>query len=107
MLRINQFNIGNDPVSSLDDKLKKLFDDLEHHDIPHESLKNLQNETGENIKGVQKGTHKKCSACNMIYPKQEFHDSELKSKYGRNCKNCKAKKNAANSSRNYRFSRHW
>jgi hypothetical protein len=90
MLRINRFNIGNDPVSMLDKELKKLFGELSEKDEQHEAVTRIQAETKENLSRLENGTHKKCSLCDRIKPKSDFFDQTLRSQYGRNCKTCKA-----------------
>jgi len=89
MLRINRFNVGSDPISMLDDRLDALFEALGNKDSQHQALTEVQQETAENVKGLDEGTHKRCSKCETIRTKEDFYDSSLKSKYGRVCKSCK------------------
>jgi len=90
MLRINRFNIGKDPVETLDSRLKELFAEFESSTQKHKALEKFQADSTENINGIKEGTHKKCSSCEEIKPIVMFYDSSLKSKYGRTCKNCKS-----------------
>jgi very-short-patch-repair endonuclease len=99
MLRVNRFNIGKDPVSMLDRELKILFGELSKVGNNHEVVAGMQTATNENIAGLENGTHKKCSLCDRIKPKEDFHDKTLKSKFGRNCKSCKGGKRARGRSR--------
>lgn len=89
ILRINRFNVGRDPVSELDRRLQKLFDEFDAGNDQHELLRGIQSQTAENISGLADGTQKRCSSCGKIRPKQDFYDKSLKSKYGRLCKSCK------------------
>ncbi|WP_290697458.1 AAA domain-containing protein [Amphritea sp.] len=89
MLRINRFNVGKDPITTLDQRLSELFGELDAKDASHKVVKHIQAQSTENIKGLKEGTHKKCSKCDKIKPKKMFADSKLKSGYGKHCKSCK------------------
>ena len=88
MLRINRFNIGKDPISTLDDRLHELFREFFEKDTPHEMITELTNQATENIQGLENGTHKKCLKCDKIKSIQDFADRTLKSGYGNNCNIC-------------------
>lgn len=92
MLRINRFNVGKDPVSTLDARLSELFGELAAKDISHEAVSTFQDQSSVNINGLNDGTHKKCSKCDKIKLKVMFADSKLKSGYGNHCKTCKKQK---------------
>ncbi len=102
MLRINRFNIGKDPVSMLDHELKTLFGELSEKDKGHEVVINMQAATNENITGLENGTHKKCSLCDLVKPKTDFYDKTLRTKYGRNCIACKGQGKKRTSSRRWK-----
>jgi len=89
MLRVNRFNIGSDPISTIDERLKDLFEELVSKNEKHHAIASMQAQTTENIQGLEAGTHKKCSSCDKIKVKSEFYDSTLKTKYGRTCSTCK------------------
>jgi superfamily I DNA and/or RNA helicase len=88
MLRINRFNLGNDPISTLDNRLINLLNKLDE-DFENEMIKSIQKDTEERVKGLKEGTHKECNKCKKIKPKVEFFDASLKSQYGINCRDCK------------------
>ena len=88
MLRINRFNIGKDPISTLDDRLSELFSEFVEKDKPPQIVTELTNQATENIQGLEKGTHKKCLKCDKIKRIEEFYDRTLKSGYGNNCNIC-------------------
>ena len=105
MLRINRFNLGNDPVSTLDDRLMDLLMEL-YGDFKSETIKDIQRQTKKNIQGLKDGTHKECGKCKQIKPKEDFYDSSLKTKYGNHCKSCKSSSSSSRSSyRGYRSRR--
>ncbi|MFV8817124.1 AAA domain-containing protein [Haliea sp. E17] len=91
MLRVNRFNIGNDPISSLDKRLNDAFGVLDAAEYENEVLYGIKTRTEKNQKGLEEGTHKTCNKCNEIKPLGQFKDSSLKSGYGRICKSCKGK----------------
>jgi very-short-patch-repair endonuclease len=105
MLRINRFNLGNDPVSTLDNRLMDLLKELDG-DFESETIIEIQRESKKNIQGLKDGTHKECSKCKQIRPKEDFYDSSLKTKYGNHCKSCKSRSSSSRSSyRGYRSRR--
>ena len=91
MLRINKFNIGSDPVSSIDTKLSTLFNQLKG-DGGHNSEILKQSEM---LKDVQDGKVKQCRKCNIFKDKKEFANSKLRTGYGHHCKSCKKKGNVS------------
>jgi hypothetical protein len=89
MLRINRFNLENDPVSKLNNRLTDLLKDL-NKNFKNETISYIQEETKKNIQGIEDGTHKVCKKCKLIKPKEDFFDSSLKTKYGVHCWSCKS-----------------
>ena len=89
MIRVNRFNLGIDPVSTLDKRLNNLVAEYTDLKVPRKSLTSLQNQTNENINGLQNKTHKECSKCSQIKSMQSFYDAGLKSQYGLICRTCK------------------
>jgi len=81
-LRINKFNIGNDPILMLNERIGNL----------------IQNSTGKNniishihetIEGLQNGEMKECPKCKRIRDYKDFRDPDLITGYGRFCMYCK------------------
>ena len=90
MIRINRFNIDDDPISTLDTRLREAFEVLESAESKHEFLKEVAAQEQSNLNGLRDGTHKKCSKCGQIKLTSEFKDASLKSGIGRTCKDCKS-----------------
>ena len=86
MLRVNRFNAGKDPITSLDERLHEVFGKLKGKDDPNSALTGFQSQTATNVQGLESGTHKKCASCAQILPKSQFWDNRLSTGYGRNCK---------------------
>ena len=96
MLRVNRFNIGPDPIAMLDERLSNLFHQLDSKDETNASLSAIQQKTTENIKGLEEGTHKRCSKCDTIKPMEDFYDASLETGYGRICMSCKSGNSSSN-----------
>ncbi len=85
-LRINKFNIGKDPITTLNLRIEDLVkngDYCENFLISsiHKTINNLEN-----------GEEKPCPKCKMIRSSEDFRDSSLISGYGRFCKYCKVRR---------------
>jgi len=83
-LRINRFNLGEDPVSTLN----KRFLDLTRPKPKHVVL----NRVHELVESQATGQSKVCPKCGKLKPVSEFADNNLKSGMGRYCNVCKNKK---------------
>ncbi|MBR2921981.1 MAG: topoisomerase DNA-binding C4 zinc finger domain-containing protein [Alphaproteobacteria bacterium] len=83
-LRINRFNLGEEPIKTLNSRLKNL---LQEYTIPAEE--DMSSVIKNTVNGVASGQMKECPKCKQIRPISDFYDSNLVSKYGRICKYCK------------------
>ncbi len=89
MIRVNRFNLGDDPISVLDDRLSEAFELLASAENKNEILSGISEQEERDRKGLAEGTHKKCSTCGAIKPTSEFRDPKLKSGFARSCTLCK------------------
>ncbi len=80
-LRINRFNVGVDPVQTLDERLSQL--------VKEGSNNQVLNRIHHTIEGLQNGDMKECPKCKEIRNLSDFKDSSLISGYGRFCRYCK------------------
>ncbi len=86
-LRVNRFNLGQDPVQTLSERLERLVDRLIEHD-GIASVEHMQ----EVAAGLATKELKPCARCNEIKPQESFFDRSLRSGqggYGRICRPCK------------------
>ncbi|WP_416545713.1 AAA domain-containing protein [Limnohabitans sp. DCL3] len=86
-LRINRFNLGTDPVATLDERLAKLVE-LATGEQGSQLLDRLRAQA----KGIAAKEMKECSRCKNIRPLKGFFDPALKGGeggYGRVCLVCK------------------
>jgi ssDNA-binding Zn-finger/Zn-ribbon topoisomerase 1/very-short-patch-repair endonuclease len=84
-LRINKFNIGNNPVTTLDNRIRLLTRD---EPINTKFLSGIQ----ETVEAFQNGSVRLCPKCEEIRNIEDFKDSALISGYGRICNKCKETK---------------
>lgn len=84
-IRINRFNVGANPIETLDQRLRETL-----------STERKQNRAVVNIhsaiEGLQNGDMKECPKCKMLRKVEEFKDASLVSGFGRFCRECKATK---------------
>lgn len=86
-LRINRFNLGDDPITTLSDRLSRLIETLEDENEVH-AVEEMQALAG----GLASKELKACTKCSCIKPQADFFDPALKSGVGANgrvCMECK------------------
>ncbi len=81
-LRINRFNVGSNPIKTLDERIARLV-----KDEPNENP--LLNNIHMTVEGLQNGAMKECPKCKEIRSYSDFKDSSLLTGVGRFCKTCK------------------
>lgn len=82
-LRINKFNVGSNPVTTLNERITSLFKNYRTQN--NAVLNGIQN----TIEGLQNGDKKECPKCREIRDLVDFKDPTLIRGYGRFCKTCK------------------
>ncbi|MFC0590776.1 AAA domain-containing protein [Novosphingobium aquiterrae] len=88
-LRINRFNLGNDPVQTLSDRLNRLVEAL-FDENGVDAVEEMQALAG----GLASKELKQCTRCNSIKPLVEFFDQSLKDGAGATGRVCMSCKNA-------------
>lgn len=81
-LRINKFNIGNDPISILNERISNL---IKNGVVKNNVISHIH----ETIEGLQNGEMKECPKCKEIREYKDFRDPDLITGYGRFCCHCK------------------
>ena len=84
-IRINRFNVGKDPVQTLDTRIENL---IKESPVKSNVLKNIAN----TVTGLNSGDKKECPKCKKIREADDFKDDRLESGFGRICQLCKATK---------------
>jgi very-short-patch-repair endonuclease len=86
-LRINRFNLGENPIATLDDRLQRLVGntgEVAHNDV----LEAIRSD----IRKLQDGGLRECPKCKELRKAEEFKDVSLSSGVGRFCRSCKGMK---------------
>jgi len=81
-LRINKFNVGDDPIPTLNERIGNL---VKNGVSRHSRINRIY----ETIEGLQSGDMKECPKCKKIRKAEDFKDSSLSTGYGRFCRVCK------------------
>jgi len=79
-MRINKFNLGDNPVETLDYRFAKIFDQCEAI---------TYNKLADTYQKLENKEEKLCKKCGSVKPSQDFFDPSLKTNYGRYCMECK------------------
>jgi len=84
-LRINRFNVGENPIATLNERIARL---IKADPVGNPLLKNIH----ETVVGLQNGEMKECPKCKEVRSVQDFKDRSLITGYGRFCSICKGQK---------------
>jgi len=84
-IRINRFNVGKDPVETLNSRIENLI-----KESPAKT--NILQNIASTVSDLNTGDKKECPKCKKIRESDDFSDESLESGYGRFCKYCKATK---------------
>jgi hypothetical protein len=106
-LRINRFNLGPDPVTTLSERLYALIDAA-----TKEEDAAVVTKIRDGADGLSKGTAKHCRKCEQVKPMESFFDQKLRGGqggYGQICMDCKIKgaASAESAPRKKRIRRYW
>lgn len=85
-LRVNKFNVGADPVTTLDQRIWSL---LEEFMAPSDTLiRGVVDDTNKAYKGLQTGEYRHCKKCDQNKPFADFQDASTKRGYRTYCSDC-------------------
>lgn len=84
-LRINRFNVGKNPIATLNERIGRL---VKADPSGNPLLQNIH----QTIEGLQNGEMKECPKCKELRKLEDFRDLSLISGYGRFCASCKGAK---------------
>ena len=90
MIRLNRFNLGNNPVATIDSMLRERLESMLNGSEPHDLVKRDAAKATEIEEGLKTGDYKRCKKCDRDLPIEFFRDSGTKSGFGRLCRECKA-----------------
>lgn len=83
-LRINRFNLGADPVTTLSQRLYALVDTVRIDNTANQITAKVQND----VKSLANGDMKYCQKCKQTKSIITFYNSSLSTGYGRYCRDC-------------------
>ena len=90
MIRLNRFNVGKDPVATIDALLRERLEGLLNGSGLHDIVAKAAEKAGEIEEGLKTGGYKRCKKCDRDLPIEMFHDNSAKSGLGRFCRDCKS-----------------
>jgi hypothetical protein len=90
MIRLNRFNLGKDPVATIDGLLRERLDGMLKGAGPHDLVAKLAEKASDIEKGLKAGDYKRCKKCDRDLPIELFRDENAKSGLGRYCRDCKS-----------------
>lgn len=85
-IRINKFNIGKNPISTLNQRIYSLIKDNSTQ------YGGLLTKIHSTVESINNGEMKECPNCKELKSTIEFKDKDLITGYGRFCNTCKSKK---------------
>jgi AAA domain len=89
MIRLNRFNLGKDPVATIDSMLRERLESMLNGGQPHDLVKKDADTASEIEEGLKSGKYKRCHKCDRDLPIEMFRDDSAKSGLGRLCRECK------------------
>jgi hypothetical protein len=90
MIRLNRFNLGKNPVATIDGLLRERLEGMLNGGGPHDLVKKDAETANEIEQGLKSGDYKRCKKCDRDLPLDMFRDSNAKSGLGRYCRECKS-----------------
>lgn len=81
-LRINKFNVGHDPIGTLNHRILDIINGTTQSNSVISGIH-------KTIHGLQSGEMKECPKCKEVRTLAEFKDTSLVTGYGRFCNDCK------------------
>jgi len=89
MIRLNRFNLGENPVQTIDAFLRKRLIGMLNGRKPHDLVSEVAAKAGDVEKGLKSGEFKRCKKCDRDLPIEMFKSRFAKSGYGHQCKECR------------------
>ena len=83
-IRINKFNVGDNPIKTLNDRLVELVNEKDTYE------ETFKDKITSQVQDLNNGRKKECPKCKRILDIEEFKDSNLVSGIGKICKECKS-----------------
>ena len=91
MIRLNRFNLGDDPVGTIDDLLREQLDGMLNGGGTHDLVARLAGKVHAIEEELKNGDYKRCSKCDRDLPIEMFRDKNTKSGIRRYCRDCNSR----------------
>jgi tetratricopeptide (TPR) repeat protein len=92
MVRLNRFNLGRDPVATIDGLLRERLDAMLNGEERHDLVKKAAETANQIEAGLKTGEYKRCRKCDRDLAIDMFRDDHTKTGFGRLCRDCKSTK---------------
>ncbi len=102
MIRLNKFNLGKNPVGTIDTLLRSRLDTIFNGEPPHKLISKVAAKSAAVEEGLKTGDYKRCPKCDRDLPIAVFSSSSAKSGVARHCRDCKSKNLGGPKVRRYR-----
>lgn len=89
VIRLNRFNLGDDPVATIDALLRERLAGMLNGSGPHDLVAKLAERARQVEEGLRNGKYRRCPKCNRDLPAHMFKDPNTKTGMGRHCRDCK------------------
>jgi hypothetical protein len=90
MIRLNRFNLGKDPVTTIDRMIRERLEGICNGNTPHDLVTKLADKAKKIEQGLKAGEYKRCKKCDRDLPLDMFYDRNAKSGVSRYCRDCKS-----------------
>ena len=107
MIRLNRFNLGKDPVATIDALLRERLDGMLNAGGPHDVVAETAEKANEIEEGLKVGEYRRCKKCDRDLPIEKFRDKNAKSGLARYCQDCKSQSPGLGKPRFRRRYRRW
>jgi AAA domain len=107
MIRLNRFNLGKDPIATIDGLLRERLEGMLNGGGPHDIVAKAAEEASEIEEGLKAGDYKRCKKCDRDLPIEMFRNSSAKSGLGRYCRDCRSQSPGLGKPRFRRRYRRW
>ena len=107
MIRLNRFNLGKDPVGTIDRLLRERLEGMRNGRGPHDVVVRTVEEVDQIEEGLKSGGYKRCKKCDRDLPIAMFKNGISKSGIGRYCNECRSQSASVDKPRFRRSHTHW
>jgi hypothetical protein len=90
MIRLNRFNLGKNPVATIDGLLRERLEGMLNDNQLHDVVAEASEKASEIEVGLKTGEYKRCKKCDRDLPTEMFFRKNAKTGMGRYCRDCRS-----------------